>query len=963
MSGELPHELQSALGAEYVIERELGGGGMSRVFVAEERRLGRRVVIKVLGGNVSPEFSAVRFEREIAVAAALQNPHIVPLLRAGRAGELPYYTMPFVEGETLRERLTRGPVPIDEAVSILRDVALALEYAHAHNVVHRDIKPENILLTGRTAVVTDFGIAKAISAATVQLDAAALTGMGMLIGTPRYMAPEQASGDAVDGRTDIYAWGIVAYEMLSGAHPFPERTTLQAMLAAHIADPPKPLRAFTPHVPPAMAALVDRCLAKNAGDRPQSATELLEELRRASAGSPSAASAWSHRAFAWSVGAALLVAVAASGWLFMRWQHRQWARQAALPDAQHLMATDRSLAAFEVLERAAGYLPGDTAIARAVAENTRVISIATSPPGAEVAIQDYITPDAEWRSLGTTPLQHVRVPDGYFRWRVSKPGVGAYVTAPLTEATMRFALDSSLAAPAGMVRVPGRAWTNFVAFVGWVGPYTIPAFDIDRLEVTNRDYQAFVDAGGYDNTKYWTQPFVQGGRTLTRDQAMALFRDRTGRAGPSTWEGGHYPEGQADYPVSGVSWYEAAAYAAFVGKSLPAFAQWYAAAPPDAGRYVVQTSNISHQALVPAGASNGLGPYGTLDMAGNVREWTLNALDADRRFILGGDWASPTYLYAEPETLSPFDRSAGNGIRCVKNVAPLPAGLTGLIRPQYRDFATVHPASDAVFAAYRALYAYDRTPLEPRSDGVVNETKDWTEERVSYAAAYGGERITAFVFLPKRVRAPYQTVVFFPSARVLDLTDSRQLGDTSFFDYVVQSGRAVIYPIYQDTYERRAQHSLPGSAAEAEVIAQRSKDVGRTLDYLATRSDVDTSRLAYLGVSMGAAEGVIYATNAQPRFRTVVLLDGGFFLNPPAPGTDQADFAPRLKTPVLMVNGRYDFSFPMDKAQDPLFRMLGAPTADKRHRVLETPHDVRADRADLVPEVLDWLDRYLGRVR
>jgi eukaryotic-like serine/threonine-protein kinase len=233
---------------------------------------------------------------------------------------------------------------------------------------------------------------------------------------------------------------------------------------------------------------------------------------------------------------------------------------------------------------------------------------------------------------------------------------------------------------------------------------------------------------------------------------------------------------------------------------------------------------------------------------------------------------------------------------------------------------------------------------------------------VTFNTAYDGERMSALLFLPKHVRPPFQTVVFFPSARVLDLTSSTTLGDTSFFDYVVQSGRAVVYPIYQGTYERRGRLALPGASLPMALTVQRFKDLARSLDYLGTRADIDTSHLAYLGASMGAAEGVIYTTLLQDRLKTVVLLDGGFFLGTPRPGRDQADFAPRLKIPVLMVNGRYDFSFSLERAQVPLFRMLGTPAADKRHVVLDTPHDVRAKRPELMREVLAWLDRYLGPV-
>lgn len=279
MTADLRAQLQATLGDTYTIERELGGGGMSRLFVAEERSLGRRVAIKVLAPEIAAGLNADRFAREIRLAARLQHPHIVPLLSAGTAGDLPYYTMPFVEGKTLRDRLAGDPISIAEARSILRDVALALEYAHEHWVVHRDIKPENVLLTGRTAVVTDFGIGKALSASRTQADPATVTYAGTVIGTPAYMAPEQAVGDPqADHRTDLYAWGVMAYEMLTGAHPFAGRASAQELLGAHLSETPVPIGEKRPEVPEALRDLVMRCLAKGPAERPAAARLLLDCL-------------------------------------------------------------------------------------------------------------------------------------------------------------------------------------------------------------------------------------------------------------------------------------------------------------------------------------------------------------------------------------------------------------------------------------------------------------------------------------------------------------------------------------------------------------------------------------------------------------------------------------------------------------------------------------------------------------
>ena len=280
---DLRERLQRALGAAYTIERELGGGGMSRVFLAEETRLGRRVVVKLLSPELAAGVSAERFEREIKLAARLQHPHIVPLLAAGDVNGLPYYTMPYVTGASLRERLQSGSIASSEAHGILRDVAKALSYAHRQGIVHRDIKPENVLLSEGTAMVADFGVARAIRAATTLAGDATITQMGTQIGTPAYMAPEQAAGDPdVDFRADLYAFGVMAYEVLAGQHPFAERRTAHALVVAHMTEQPKALTTHTTAIPPGMASIVMQCLGKDPLERPESASAVVAALEAAS---------------------------------------------------------------------------------------------------------------------------------------------------------------------------------------------------------------------------------------------------------------------------------------------------------------------------------------------------------------------------------------------------------------------------------------------------------------------------------------------------------------------------------------------------------------------------------------------------------------------------------------------------------------------------------------------------------
>jgi serine/threonine-protein kinase len=278
VSPSLQEQLQLALGDMYRLERELGGGGMSRVFVALDQALGRKVVVKVLLPELAAAVNVERFRREIQLAAQLQHPHIVPLLSAGEADGLPYFIMPFVTGESLRARITReGEFPISDTVRILREVVSALGYAHSYGVIHRDIKPDNVLLSHGVAVVTDFGVAKALSASS-GASGSGITTAGVALGTPAYMAPEQATASPnTDHRADIYALGAMAYELLTGSPPFAGRTA-QAVLAAQVIEEPEPVERRRPAVPPMLAALVRDCLCKRPADRPQSAAHVMNVL-------------------------------------------------------------------------------------------------------------------------------------------------------------------------------------------------------------------------------------------------------------------------------------------------------------------------------------------------------------------------------------------------------------------------------------------------------------------------------------------------------------------------------------------------------------------------------------------------------------------------------------------------------------------------------------------------------------
>ena len=942
--------LTTALADRYAIERELGAGGMATVYLAEDLKHHRKVAIKVLRPELAAVLGAGRFLNEIKVTASLTHPHILPLHDSGEADGFLYYVMPYVEGESLRDRMNREKqLPIEDAVKIASEIADALNSAHNHDVIHRDIKPENILLEEGHAVVADFGIARAIHAAGGDT----LTATGLAVGTPVYMSPEQASGmNDVDARTDIYSMGCVLYEMLAGAPPF-SGPTPQAILARKSVEQVPSLRLVRDTVPDTVERVIMQALANAPSDRYATAAQLAAALNRAYSGTVARVpvSGWRFL-FRSRAGLALIVlllgALGASTWVVARSARTRWAFGEALPEIQRLLNRHEFVAAYRLAQQAEPHLAKNPEFDRLWRESTFPLSIHTTPPGAQVYMTDYRTPEGEWDLLGTSPIDETRVPAGLLRFRVEKAGfktIEAALTA-WTNSLFEFTMHPGDERPE-MIRVT-PPWRTTIPVPR---PPELEAYWLDRYEVTNRDFQAFVERGGYGERKFWTHPIVEVGRVVPWEQGITAFVDRTGRPGPSTWELGNFHGGTDDFPVSGVSWYEAAAYCEYAGKQLPTISHWYQAAGLHGFSSILGFSNFSGQEPAPAGSHHGTGPYGHYDMAGNVREWVLNPI-ADQRYILGGAWSDPRYMFSLPYAAPPENRSPKNGLRCA-SYAEESADVLGA---ELEVIATAHerePVDDAVFRLYRDLYSYEKTPLNPEVES-VEETAHWRRETISLDVPYGNDPIIAHLFLPKAGNPPYQAVVYYPGMYAFEAESSRDM-ETKWFDFIVRTGRAVVHPVYEGMYERRATRGLL-----REQVIHWTMDIGRSIDYLETRGDIDATRLAYYGFSFGAWNGPIF-TAIETRFKASVFLSGGLWLER-APEIEPANFAPRATVPVLMVNGRDDFWFPLEGSQLPLFRLLGAPDRDKRHEALEGGHNPN-DWQEVVKEVLDWLDRYLGPVR
>ncbi len=402
---------------------------------------------------------------------------------------------------------------------------------------------------------------------------------------------------------------------------------------------------------------------------------------------------------------------------------------------------------------------------------------------------------------------------------------------------------------------------------------------------------------------------------------------------------GDYPEGEGDLPVTGVSWYEAAAYAAFVGKTLPNVYQWSRAAGGWASSQIAPLSNFRGQALAPAGGNRGVGPYGTYDMAGNAKEWVWNA-NGDKRFILGGAWNEPSYMFSMVDARSPLSREPTFGFRLVKALDHDTASAGSDPIPWFvRDYRKERPVKPDVFQAFKREYSYDRGPMNAKVESVDDSSERWHKEKISFAAAYGGERVVAYLFTPRHLRPPYQVVVFFPPPSAISSRSSENLELMRVVSPVVSSGRALLYPVYKSTYERGdglgSSYPTPTAVASyREHVIEWYQDLGRSIDYGETRTDLDPHRIALLGVCWGAKLTPLLAA-IEDRIKAGIMIGGGLGPLENAPDVDPFNFARYVRQPMLMVNGRYDFIYPVDIAQMPLFALLGSPPKDKRHVIVE----------------------------
>jgi serine/threonine protein kinase/dienelactone hydrolase len=967
----------TTLAGKYKIIEILGKGGMGIVYKAEDTKLKRSVALKFLPPELILDKEAKeRFVLEAQAAAALSHPNICTIHEIDEEEGKSYISMECVEGQSLRSKIEKGPMEIEESLDIAIQVAEGLEEAHKKGIFHRDIKSANIMVTEKgQAKVMDFGLAK-VKGGTL------LTREGTTLGTVGYMSPEQAKGKEVDNRSDIWSLGIVLYEMLSGQLPFKgEREA--SILYSVVHEEPKPLKEIKRDLPLELQQIITRALKKRPESRYSSATEMIKDLRKykdvlraeelGALNLPTLLRRIRKPRVAIPAVSMVLVICVVAVWFFNRQANIRWAKEEALPEIERLIEASwrDSADAYRLAEKAEEYIPNDPKLAEFFSKYSRNINIKTKPPGAKIYMKEYKAPDSEWEFLGVSPIENIRLPKGVFRWKMEKEGYETVMAASLIrKKDFVRVLDEKGGIPEGMVRVTG-AETDLGE---------LDDFYIDKYEVTNKKYKEFINNGGYRNREYWKHEFVKDGRVLTWEEAMAEFVDQTDRHGPAGWQAGDYPEGQENYPVSGISWHEAAAYAEFAGKSLPTAYHWNTARGeytplimwPQLGGFAVFApfSNFKGKGPVPAGSLPGITSYGAYDMAGNVREWCFNKIQ-NGRLISGGAWNDSTYMFGAWSQAPPFDRSSKNGFRCALYPDPekIPESAFQIVKyGETRDFYKEKPVADPIFQVYREQFSYDKTDLNAQVESRDESSERWIKERITFDAAYGGERIIAILLLPKNTAPPYQTVIYFPGSQSVYRNSSKDLDSSPefqvFLSFIVKNGRAALFPVYKGTMERGDDalapiHEGDNSHLFTEYLIQLVKDFKRCIDYLETRPDIDSDRLAYYGMSWGGLFGAIIPA-VEERLKASVLL-GGSLEGRARPEADQINYVTRVKTPTLMINGKYDTLMPYETSIKPMFDLLGTPDEHKDLKLYETDHI--PPRIEFIKEILAWLDRYLGPVK
>jgi serine/threonine protein kinase/formylglycine-generating enzyme required for sulfatase activity len=979
--------------SHYKILEKLGEGGMGVVYKAEDTKLERIVALKFLPSHaLASEQEKARFVHEAQAAAALDHSNICTIYEINEAEGQTFISMAYIEGQSLKDKIESGQLSLDESLDITIQVVEGLKEAHEHGVVHRDIKPANIMITpkGQTKIM-DFGVAKIAGQTKV-------TKAGTTVGTAAYMSPEQAQGQDVDYRSDIWSLGVVLYEMLTGEKPF--KGEFDAAVAYSILnEKPEQLEKFGEQIPEELGLIVLKALEKDREKRFQSVDEFQQLLKRLRAsGTPFEAKELGFKTLVnllrrprialvvSAIVVTLLVALLVPYLRLLRNQHAQ----DLLPRIEKMADEGRYYEAYQLAAKVENQLDSDSTFMRLMPIIADRLTIITEPEAARVFIKPF-APDnngafSEREYIGKTPIRDMQIARGDYHVYIKKEGyvpVERIASSKLLRGgrsiyqgiEIESKLPEAESMPDNMVFVPEGKYR----LVGWGLPTTaevrLDDYLVDKYEVSNNQFEDFVEAGGYLKKKYWRYPFIKDNKEISWEEAMQLLTDRTGLPGPRSWVSQEFPEGKANHPVTAITWYEAAAYASFVGKALPTIFQWEKAARngrrTPMGLYMpwgelMFEGTVAHRANFESKGTEpieqyefGVSPYGCYNMAGNVKEWCLNEVTG-RYIAAGGSWQDPQYTFGYYGVYAGFYSSESMGFRCISN-APNATGDQGAMKIDFEQrIPSYSPVDETTFRGFLSHYKYDKKPLDPQIIE-VQETPDWRKEKVSITGVKD-ERIIAYLYLPKKVERPFHCINFSPFSLVFGGGASADEAAEHYLEPQIKSGRAVLAIVPKGAKEREwGPAYVPpeiNTVRYRELAVHRATEFSIGLDYLATRNDIDMDKLAYVSLS---PEGPAYIRPAvDTRYRSVIFWGAGIWpgLRKALPEANPINFIPYINAPALLLNGRYDEVCNLETEARPFYDLLRQP---KKLALVDGGHVPRLEAT--VPIINEWLDNTLGPVK
>lgn len=600
---------------------------------------------------------------------------------------------------------------------------------------------------------------------------------------------------------------------------------------------------------------------------------------------------------------------------------------------------------------------------------TLPVSIYTDPEGVEISFKLARDTSGGWQLLGKTPLEDVRVPNGGLKVQF-KSDKGTYVEHThsyyLSDDYNNFILPST-----------DEILEDHVVFIGGMKKLKYPGIDhlpgidikpysMSKYEVTNKEYKEFLDAGGYADPQYWDFPYELDGEELSFEGTVGSFVDEFGEPGPAGWSYGSFPQGQENFPVSGISWFEASAFARYKGLSLPNLYQWANAAMLPYSSSFVPKSNFSKNFLVEVGSMDSQNPNKLYDIGGNVREWIINSVDDThaKKGILGGGYDDDPYYFNDYYGQRVLDRSKSNGMRLVQNLEcniEVDSAPEDIVSISTRDFLNEEGISDDVFEIFKAQYNYPDKPLDPEIITQDIRSGSFKVDRYEISLPYEGEgKLPGFIFYDSTYTGKLKPIIMFPGSNAIHLTEVDYMLKSSlnFMRYLMSEGYAIFLPMYLSTYERtdEVKSDYPDETeVYKEHVIKWGKEYKRTIDYIVSREDMDASNLTYIGFSWGGYMANILLA-IDDRVNSATLYVAGLCFQRSKQEVEACYYTPRVTMPVLMLNGKFDQFFPLETSQTPMFKLLGTDEKDKKHFVYETGHYV--PKEVLIREHLDWLKKY-----